>query len=789
MTLLGSVIFPISSWVWIGAVLLVVSLILLAWSYHRAAGFNIFYIIAFCLRLFGISVLILSLVEPLWVGRRTKTGENLFLVVADNSSGMNIHDRDMSLSRGQILEAELKGANSDWLSALANNFQIRQFLFDSQLRRTTDFSELVFDGKASAIGHALRTIAHRYSGKPVAGVLLMTDGIATDMPESALAGLALPPVYPVVIGGSNPQKDISIGNVSISQTSFEDAPVTIQADVQSDGYAGKTIVAELVDSSGKAVLTNKFKASKGRQIQKVRFQLRPDKTGILFYNIAARQISDNSSSDPNQQTSEATLVNNNRAIVVDRGKGPYRILYVAGRPNWEYKFLQRAISQDEQLQMVGLLRVARREPKYDWRGRRGEVSNPLYRGFEQKSEEQIEQYDEPVIVRLNTHDETELRGGFPKTEEQLFSYHAIILDDIESGFFTYDQMDLISRFATERGGGFLMLGGKESFQQGGFDRTPISRILPVYTDRLPERKTGSNIYMDLTRQGWLQSWARLRDNELDEEQRIWEMPAFRVLNRLSSVRPGASVIATAGDDPQYKFPALVVQRYGTGRTAALTVGDIWRWGLTEPQMHQDMDKFWRQMLRWLVADVPNRISLQVVDKQDDENQSVVFQVCVHDKDFKPMDNVSVAIDVHDPQNQNLLLTAEPVLGETGLFEAVYVPRQTGCYLAHAVVTDANSAEVGDAQAGLAVNLQAREFQSINANRPLLERIARQTGGEVITPGELGSFVAGLPGRSAPITETWIRHLWDLHGILPMVFLLVLTCFVGEWALRRWKGLP
>jgi hypothetical protein len=54
---------------------------------------------------------------------------------------------------------------------------------------------------------------------------------------------------------------------------------------------------------------------------------------------------------------------------------------------------------------------------------------------------------------------------------------------------------------------------------------------------------------------------------------------------------------------------------------------------------------------------------------------------------------------------------------------------------------------------------------------------------------LSSFARGLPHREAPITETWVTPLWDLKGILPAVFLLVLACFVGEWALRRWKGMP
>jgi len=73
---------------------------------------------------------------------------------------------------------------------------------------------------------------------------------------------------------------------------------------------------------------------------------------------------------------EATLLNNRRVLVVNRGQGPYRILYVAGRPNWEYQSLNRAVESDDQVQLVGLIRVAKREPKFDFRGRAGETQQP-----------------------------------------------------------------------------------------------------------------------------------------------------------------------------------------------------------------------------------------------------------------------------------------------------------------------------------------------------------------------------------------------------------------------------
>ncbi|MHC4331602.1 MAG: hypothetical protein ACYSWW_26150 [Planctomycetota bacterium] len=96
----------------------------------------------------------------------------------------------------------------------------------------------------------------------------------------------------------------------------------------------------------------------------------------------------------------------------------------------------------------------------------------------------------------------------------------------------------------------------------------------------------------MTREGWLQPWARLRDNEQDEQRRLSEMPAFDVLNRVRTIKAGARVVATVGDEQTQEFPVLVVQRFGNGRAGALTIGNIWRWGMERAEMRDDMNKFW-----------------------------------------------------------------------------------------------------------------------------------------------------------------------------------------------------
>jgi len=375
----------------------------------------------------------------------------------------------------------------------------------------------------------------------------------------------------------------------------------------------------------------------------------------------------------------------------------------------------------------------------------------------------------------------------------LYAYQAVIVDDLEAEFFTPDQAALLQKFVSERGGGFLMLGGMESFQEGKYQRTPIGDMLPVYLERAEPTKAPGPLRLALTREGLLQSWARLRNNEADEQGRLQGMAPFQVLNRVHGVKPGASVIATVQDDAGKSFPALVVQRFGRGRTVALTVGDVWRWGLCDADAHRDMDKAWRQLLRWLVTDVPNRVDLAAERQPEDPNGTVSLRVRVRDPKFQPLDNASVSLEVQpvmveaaaQPMTNSIRLRAEPSAAEPGLYEATYLPRATGGYKAIACVTNSAGLEVGRAEAGWSTDLAAEEFRCLTPNLALLESLARKTGGEMVGAGALDQFARRVPRRPAPVMDAWTYPLWHT----PAIFGFALACLLGEWGLRRWKGLP
>ncbi len=809
--IMGVVTFTGESWRWPVALGLAVAAALVFWSYRGRPVKRRWWCAS--LKVLGLALLALCVLEPQWSHQRVKPGANIMAVVADNSRSLQVRDSGASAPRLEELKRILDPVSGKWQTVLADSFELRRYLFDQRLQAVEGFSGLTGDGAASGIGSALHTLADRFRTRPLAGVLLLTDGNATDLAVLPEEVSGWPPVYPVVIGGSGPARDLSVRKISVTQTAFEDAPVTVQAEVGTSGFEGASIVARIIGVDGKIEEEQKQMVAAGSAQAGFRFELKAAPAGLSFHQFSVRE-----EGETGTVTREATQENNQQVLVVDRGQGPYRILYVAGRPNWEYKFLNRSLQTDQQVRLTGLIRVARREPKFSFLGRAGETSNPLFRGTDDQTKEGTAGYDQPVLVRLNTVDDQELRGGFPKVPEELFGYHAVIVDDVESEFFTRTQSALLQRFVSERGGGFLMLGGMETFGEGGYARTPIGDMLPVHLDR-PDTTPGPGpVRFDLDREGWLQPWARLRANESDERARLSEMPPLRVMNRVRDVKPGAGVIATALDAAGKKAPALVVQRFGRGRTAGLMIGDIWRWGMKSPEARTDMEKAWRQLIRWLVADVPGRVSLTVEPKKDEAGGTVDLQVRVRDAGFLPVENAAVTVEVEpvvfggtaaaekskEPEKTQktegaalakadvaaartgkLTLQAEPSLEEPGLYTVSYVPHGSGGWKATARAVNAAGAEEGRAVAGGAPELAAQEFRSLQPNVALLEELARRTGGRVVAASELDAFAKQLPQEKAPVMETYTEPLWHT----PWIFLTAVGCLLVEWGLRRTQGLP
>ncbi len=760
---------------WLVAAILAVAAVVLLWGYWKSPLRGFTKLAAVSCKLGAWGLLLFCLTDPVWSRKQPKTGENEVVIVADNSASLQVAETSGGVTRGESMREALgKDAKSppSWLDELGRMFRVKTQIVDERLQNVPDFSKLDFTGAKSELESALKTLGGGGAGNRTAAVVLITDGVVTDKSDSTDPKTSNVPVFPVLVGKDEPAPDLRIVEHSITQTSFEDTPVTITARIAGTGFVGKEVAVVVLNEAGKVVITEKVEIAKDGEAQTLRLKVPAVKPGISFYRLAVKGTAP-----------EVTLANNERHIAVDRGAGPYRVLYVSGRPNWEYKFLRRALAGDTEVQIPSLIRIAKREPKFEWRGRTGETSNPLFRGFGDQGVAQ--RYDQPVLTRLGTKDAKELSAGFPKTAEELMGeYRAIILDDIEAAFFTQEQMNLMERFVSERGGALLMLGGQESYQQGGYDNTPVGRMLPVYLDRISQSPAVENGRFDLTREGWLEPWTRVRAGREDDEKRLTEMPGFFSVNQTFSIKPGASVLATikAGEEAT-TYPALAAQRFGEGRVASVMIGDLWRWGMRDEDARKDLDKAWRQLMRWLVVDVPDKIQFTAVP----DAERMKLEVRVRDESFLAKDDAVVKIEVTGPGGRKSELFTEPSLKEAGLFEAEFYSRETGAYRAVATVilaAEIAKVETKTTATGWVHDPLAAEFASLKPGREWADRVAKESGGRVLSLADLLNLPEILKDIRVPVEETITTPFW--HA--PWVFAVVLGLLSAEWYLRRKGGM-
>ncbi len=796
---LPSLVWGSPQWSSVAGILAGIAALALLWSYARARTGRPVRLAAATLKALGFAALLIALVEPMLTGTRPRRGANAFVILADNSQSMLIRDGRGTPTRGEWLRDRL-GKETAWKTRLEQDFDVRRYAIDSHLRAVEGFDALAFDGVGSSLGTSLQSLAKRFRGLPIAGVLVFTDGRRTDTGD--LDPSQLPPIYPVIPPTRGGGRDIGVRGVSITQTNFEAAPVVLRADVATTGYRGQPIVAVVTDESGNDVERQEMTANRDDRPLSFRFQFRPEQKGLSFYRVRAfardaeipadadahaGATAPPASGGADADGGEQTTANNSRLVVVDQGGGPYRVLYVSGRPDPEFGFLRRALEAEDQVGIVGLIRIARKQPKFDFRSNRRGEANPFYDGFDQSDPDLAERTDQPVLARFGTTGPDELRDGFPKTAEELYPYHAVILDDLEAAFFTADQLALLRNFVSQRGGGLMMLGGPDSFAEGRYDRTPVGELLPVYLHRTPPPGNGDAEYrLSLTREGLLQPWVRLRKTEEDERKRLDDLPRLPVLNQVRGIKPGAVVLSEARDGWGRASPALVAQPFGKGRVAAMLLGALWRWDLKRADPSDvEPRRAWRQAIRWLVADVPRRIEVTARPLADSTAPAVDLRVRVRDAQYRPLDNARVTLKITAPGGEELNLDAQPDGREAGTYAATYVTRQAGAYRVLASASAPDGSAVGQRETGWAAQPAADEFARLEPDRDWLESIASRTRGEVVDGDRLGAFVSSLSSRDAPITEPWTAPLWHQ----PLYFLIAIACLAGEWGIRRLNGLP
>ncbi len=93
----------------------------------------------------------------------------------------------------------------------------------------------------------------------------------------------------------------------------------------------------------------------------------------------------------------------------------------------------------------------------------------------------------------------EVMAPGPLSMAQLEGVGAVVLEDVEAGRLSENGLHVLAQFVKEAGGGLVMTGGKHSFGEGGYRKSPVEELLPVSLEMREEQRKAAiamSIIMD-----------------------------------------------------------------------------------------------------------------------------------------------------------------------------------------------------------------------------------------------------------------------------------------------------
>jgi len=701
------------------------------------------------LRVAAITIVAICLARPVLAVSRAIEQRNVVGVVIDDSRSMRIADPGGGAgARGDYAHEVFGGPDSALFKALAEKFQLRFFRTSGAGGRSEVLGDTPLNGSRTHLATSLLRAEEELAGAPVAGMVVISDGAdnsaampgATPMLEQLLALRARQiPVYTIGVGSERFERDIELSRIEVPGTVLREASIVVEVVLAQRGYAGKKVPV-VVEDSGRIIGSREVTLPKDGEAAVVRIRVPASERGARLFRVRVPV-----------QPDEMVKENNDREAVVVVSDRREKILYLEGEPRFELKYIRRAVAEDQNLQVVTLLRSAKDK-----------------------------------FLRLSVDDSVELATGFPKTREELFAYRGIILGSVEASFFTVDQLRMLADFIGVRGGGLLALGGRRALAEGGFAGTPLADALPVELGPPAGSDSGATeIVVTPTAAGVLHPATQLAPND-SATAALWrQMPPLTTVNEVGRPKPGATVLLEGRTESERRVrPALTFQRYGRGKAIVFAVQDSWLWQMHHlvPVEDQRHETFWRQLLRWQVSDVPSRVDL-VATGDGAVNEGIPLRVVVSDSAYARSNGASVSAEILSPGGESAPMPFEWATDRDGEYAAMLVPGVNGVHTVN--VTAVVGRDTIRSTAGyVRVADPTAEFFGAEMRPAVLKQFADETGGKFYRTSEAARLPEDIVYTTSGATEVQRLDLWDM----PALFLLLLGILGAEWLYRRRRGL-
>jgi len=679
------------------------------------------------------SILLVLLWQPVILITHLKAQQDIIAVLVDDSRSMTITEDGTTR-----LDQALKALQNGVLAGLQQKFQTRIYRLDSTLTRIDDLKGLRPGEPATHIADGLKQLSEETSDLPLGAIVLVSDGAENvggiDLDTISALRARRIPVHTIGVGREHPAHDVEIDDATLTPRALATSRVAALVRFHQFGYKGHKAVLTVRD--GQNVLAGRDVVLIGdgdTQSETLVFNAGAAGAKALQFGLEVLPSEENGANN--------SLV---RLLTVESDKR--RVLYVEGEPRWDYAFVRRAEADDNMVQLASMLRT---------------TENKIYRQGLQSA--------------------SELAGGFPTKPEELFGYHALIIGSVEANYFTPAQQQLIRDFVDRRGGGLLFVAGRGAFSDGGWGASSLADLLPVV---LPGGKGQYHVdpaTVALAPAGIDSPIMRIDDLPAANAERWQKLPAMMDYQDPGTPKPGAAVLANMFGGGR-QMPLLVTENYGHGRTAVLASGGTWRWQMQSAVGNPTHDRFWQQLVRWLVGDATGPVVASVPNPVMFDDSHVVLSAEVRGKDFQPVEDARVEAHIIGPNGLTANLDMTPVPDAPGSFQVEWTADKTGSYLTEVTAVRGAESLGRDVLTFQRIDGIAENFHT-GQNRDLLERLSAQTGGRYWRPQDLSKLVDSIDYSEAGVTTREVLDLWNM----PIVFLAIVLLRGCEWLLRRKWG--
>lgn len=700
-----------------------------------------------------------------------RTGLPFLVFLVDDSESMRVRDRptsdDSALrptgdgsgpSRLDSVRRWLGQDGGRRLAGLTSRYKLRLYAHANVPRELGTFirsdelpalleqlDRLTADGTESRIGSNLRTVLNDLRGTPPSAIVLVTDGITTAgeplLQATQYAVRKNIPIFTVGVGDPQPPRDLELYDLMVDEAVFVDDIVTLEARLAGRGFEGQEVTVTLrPQGTEEPPVEKKYRIPDDGRPLKIRLSHIPKSKGSIVYRLDVP-------GDPRETQTQNNHLEREVRILEEK----IHVLYVESVPRYEFRYLKNLLERESTIDLAVLLL---------------------------DSDIEYAQQDRSAIT------------AFPSSKEELFGHDVLIFGDVRpSGQITPTDLEHIRDFVREKGGGFLLIAGRD-FAPQEYRDTVLEPLLPIDVGA-PGREgqrteQGGGFVPQLTIEGRANPIFRFVDDEGENERILASLPALYWYARSEKAKPGAQVLAVHPTDTSeltsQPIPLVAVQFFGSGRTLYQGYDATWRWRYRNEGIFHE--RYWIQAVRYLSRAKllgTDRAAEIMVDRRVYKRGEPV-QVRVRFLDevaVTPGDEVAVTLEQEGQRQTPVQLDRLP--GSPTVFESVLGHLDAGRYRARLTRPALQAPPMTE----FMVVPPPGELDRVQMNQAELRQVADLTSGVYHSLDRADGLFDELPtGRRVALQTDPPVELWNTWPVLALFFGLLLL----EWVGRKRKSM-